>query len=298
MPALTDTQKQIGEHWNPARATRRRPHHLPVIRQYWSQLICGEPLDKMPEEAVIAAVRKRHPNRVFKHGVSIGCGTAAKETRILQRGLVERYTCYELSESRVAKGKALAEERGVADRIEFVIGDAFETAPTAEFDFVSWMESLHHMFDVPGALRWSKNALTDDGLLVVFEYAGPNKLQFNDEMLRIANGLRAMLPDAYFANCERTVSNPSLDWFEKYDPSEAVDSEAILPTLNAVFPQADVTSLGGLVVHAALKNAFGELIAHDSDDWALTKQMMQAEDYYRDIFPIKIFAIADASSPR
>jgi SAM-dependent methyltransferase len=250
------TLKQIGQHW---KAGSRPIHYngVPGINRFHNEILCGVQSSSHPDGARLW-LAKSFPGRVFRHAISVGSGAAAKEMHLLKAGLVERFTCFELSETRVSMGLAKAAELGLQQRISFRVEDAF-AADIEPVDLVHWQASLHHMFDVHAAVRWSRDILEPGGVFFMREFVGPTRMQFSAEALSAANQIRASLPASLFGQQPRLVRNIGLEWFAANDPSECADSANIVPAVRSLFPNADWRWLGGLVFFLACKGLCGEL---------------------------------------
>jgi ubiquinone/menaquinone biosynthesis C-methylase UbiE len=267
-----DLQQAIGEHWdNVTRTKEQAPRrdrwvYSDFVHSILNERIIGKRV-KGPNRGLNMALKTRLGDRVLGHGVSVGGGTGLKEMRLIKQGFVERFTIFDLSVYRIEQGVALAKESGLEDRVKFVRADPFESPPDTQYDFVHWQAALHHMFDVDHAVRWSREVLLPKGIMYVNEYVGPNRMQYSDEMVELASRIRALLPERYFSggrnpNVKRRCVRPKLETVVANDPSECVDSESILPSLRAHFPEMELWLQGGIGYSMALTN----LIANFDED--------------------------------
>ena len=88
--------------------------------------------------------------------------------------------------------------------------------------------ALHHVTALDHCLGQLAKALKPSGYLYVNDYMGPSRFQFTDVQLRLAREIPAKLPDR-FVRTRRIERCDPLALAED-DPSEAVHSDAILPT--------------------------------------------------------------------
>jgi SAM-dependent methyltransferase len=147
------------KHWSTAKTIPRTRWWMhPAILRHINALVCGRPVDG-PWAGLEQRMRELSPQGSFARGVSIGCGSASKELRLLRQGIVHHFDLFELSQERIAIGKAAAVRHGVADRVRFHVGDAFSLDLDDQYDLVYWNNALHHMFDVERALQWSRDRL-------------------------------------------------------------------------------------------------------------------------------------------
>ena len=163
-----------------------------VIRDI-NRRVIGTPYPEFSRGAV--ELGRRRPGDRYGVGISVGCGNGSKEIALVRDGVVGRMLGYDLAAARIAKARAKAQDLGFADRIEFRQADAFALHPGPEFDLVYWNNALHHMFDVPAALAWSRDVLKPGGLLLIDDFVGPSRMRFDDETLAFANAVRGLLPE-------------------------------------------------------------------------------------------------------
>lgn len=222
---------------------------------------------------VVQALVRSHLDASSPRAVSVGCGQAYREVGLLRAGLVDRFDLFEIAAEMRTAAAARAAEHGVTDRIALHDGD-FRTAD-GPYDLVLWASSLHHMLDVDEAIAWSRRVLRPGGLLLVQEYVGANRFQFPDEQLDLAEAFRAQLPERLRA--KRDPDKPPyparprvvpLEMILADDPTEAADSEQILPSLARHFPDATVWREGGVVYRIALTNLYHNFDLADPTDLA------------------------------
>lgn len=234
-------------------------------------------------------------------GLSVGCGNGAKEIALIRGDFVERMVCYDLAESRIVEARRMASELGISERIEFHTKDAFKLHDGPEFDFVYWNNALHHMFDVPGTLAWSRGLLRQGGLLLVDEYVGPSRMQFDDETIAYANAIRGLLPKRLLVGGKPgTFHDRSLsrEWFEARiakDPSEAVDSGRTLSAIRELFDRPVVRPTGGTIYYIALNSLFRNFDMAAAEDQEMLKQLLILDEIYTAARPENtIYAVAAA----
>ena len=289
---LSDKQKAIGKYWSKQTASKTtdavkwiRFWQIPRIVADINHRICGEFVDG-PSKGLIDRVRRDTGRAVFERAISIGCGGGIKEAQILTEGMAADFDLYELSESRIEIGKARARKLGIENRMHFHCADAFVELQDARecYDMIYWGDSLHHMFDVDDALAFCKRLLKPGGVLMLQEYVGPNHLQFTPRMLEIATGVRNLLPDRYLKHptepekaLPRRVIPTNLKGLLKRDPSEAADSENILPALRKHFPNATVVPLGGVIYFVALSDVLGNMDMQE--DAALLDTLLSLDEW-------------------
>lgn len=284
------TTRRIADHWD-----RRTLETQPARTSWWqsravkrhiNKLVCGEEYEGTGQ-GLVMELKRRLGGRVLRRGVSIGAGIGNKEMRFVRLGLVERFDLFELSSARVEKGRALAEDLGLGGQVSFHQADGFSAIEPESVDLVHWNNSLHHMLDVREAVRWSRRVLVPGGIFFLDDFVGPTRFQWSDRALAVATGARAILPGRYLKDPQSPpaeprylpikVRRPAPGRIARQDPSEAADSEAILPAVREIFPEADIQRTGGLVYHVALATILHNFDEEVPDDLSLLNLLLELD---------------------
>lgn len=268
---FTAGEERAGDHWDRMIAQAGGPPPRaawwtdpPTIRHI-NRLVCGEAIDGLHAGFHREIVKRLGPapGRV-RRAISVGCGAGGKELALLQTGAVGEFDCYDVSAEAVEAGRRLAREHGVGDRMRFHRADAFDAALGSDHDLVYWNNALHHMFDTHRAVAWSRERLGPGGLFAMDDYVGAPRFQHADAIMDWAALLLALLPDRLLAHWDaarattipRRPGRHDPQALATMDPSEAVDSQNILPAIRSVFPGAEIIRTGGTVYFIALCEAF------------------------------------------
>ena len=295
---LTKDHKTVGDYWSTRkRSTGNWWTNRMVIRDI-NRRVIGTPHAEISRGATELGARltEGRPRRL---GLSVGCGNGAKEITLIRSGFVERMLCYDLAETRIAQAEARAAEFGISERIEFHVADAFARHHAPAFDFVYWNNSLHHMFDVPAALAWSRDVLRPGGLLLIDEYVGASRMRFSDETLDYANAIRGLLPERILPADRRTAEHVlSREWFAARiarDPSEAVDAGRTLQAVADLFEAPVIRPTGGAVYFVALNGLFGHFDMAEPQDRTLLAHLLRLDEIHAAARPQEtIYAVAAA----
>ena len=291
MTDLSATDAQIGEHWDEhmrrkstlvGTQKKLRWASSRFVQGWLNKKICGVAI-KRPSRGLHQVLAKQLDGRKLPHGISIGGGVGIREMELVNEGIVERFTIYELSSVRIEEGQKLAARLGLTDRVEFVMGDGLKASAGKKYDLVHWHAALHHMFDTRAALRWSRDVLNPGGAMYLHEYVGPIRMQYTDEMLDWAMTMRAMIPSAYLTRpglpaIDLKITRLSAAEIAAKDPSECVDSENILPGLKEVFPDALLWTLGGVGYLIALKGLISRFDETKEEDCHWLNAIMTLDD--------------------
>lgn len=273
-------------HWNrfdaKEKPSRIRWWESQRIVRHVNRKICGSPLDEIGA-ALPALVSQRFPARVFEKAISVGCGVGFKEMMFVQAGLVDRFHLFELSQTRIRQGQALASKLGISDRITFHNRDGLSCDDVGSFDMVHWNHALHHMLDVDQAVIWSRDLLSERGIFVMDDFVGPSRMQWSDRTLRLATKVRSALPDRLLGDphhpgrrLSAKVTRPNRLALYLSDPTECADSGRILSSVAGRFSGAEIIPTGGVVYNLALMDAIHNL--DEFGDAALIDRLLRLDD--------------------
>lgn len=109
----------------------------------------------------------------------IGCGSGYPSLLMAQAFPHSRFYGFDVSEESLARARADAQRRGVAERVEFHRVSATELPATPKFDFITSFDAIHDMVDPRGALRAMRKALADDGTYLMVEIKAGDHLADN-----------------------------------------------------------------------------------------------------------------------
>lgn len=277
--------KYWSEHWSECDSKNASARDgwwkSPHIVRHVNKTICGEELEGWNAGPMKLLRQALSPDNTVEEALSVGCGLAHKEMDLLQEGLVQHFTCFDLSEEAIKIAKKHAEEKGLSDRILLLKEDFFASEyANKKYDMVFWDNSLHHMMNAVYAIEKSYDVLNKGGIFFCHDYVGKSRFQFSDMEMAIINGVRIMLPDPLFAGMERGtvipkyIPRPKLEYMMMVDPSEAADSESILPGIAKVFPEALVIPTGGLIYFKGLEG----ILRNIEDDSVLLEYLLSLDD--------------------
>ena len=247
-------------------ATERPPiywHTVPAVRAHWQKQITGG-LDQTIERYVVNEyLQGLRPCKAL----SVGCGAGRKEARWAQTGAFSIIDAYDLSPSSIASASGHAAELGISDRLNFSVADVRTLEiPASAYDVIFADNALHHFSPLAPVIARLRNALRPGGVLVLRDFVGPARFQWTDRQVAVAEGLLAFLPEAYrvrwgTGKVKRHVYRPGRLAMRMADPSEAAESDQILPLLKEQMRLVVRNDLGGTVLHLLLHD-----IAHHFQD--------------------------------
>jgi ubiquinone/menaquinone biosynthesis C-methylase UbiE len=158
--------------------------------------------------------------------------------------------------------------------------------PGGDYDAIFYNMSLHHMFHIDKALMETKKVLKPDGFLFINEYIGPNRFDFSAREKEVISSLYNLLPEKYrfslakenFGTIQKNITFSTPTQVADLDPSEAVCSAEIMPTVKKYFDIVEFNPIGGTVLQFLLQNIAGHFRKEDPDSIEVLNLLIQAED--------------------
>lgn len=267
--SLSTIQQRAAEHWRlhdrRKQSGIRRWWQSPPVLRFINELVAGKPSIGL-HDGFHELIARQSAGKPIIRAISVACGAGQKEMQLLRIGIVDHFDLYEVTESRIETGRKLAAEAGLSERACFHLADAFHANVRDDYDMVYWNNALHHMLDVEQAIDWSFDRLRDDGLFAMDDFVGPSRFQWLDRNLEIANRFLKCLPDRIFVHPDdsnrellRQVRRPTIEAMIAADPTEAADSERIIPSLMKKRPEAQIILSGGGVYLLALSDRLANM---------------------------------------
>lgn len=266
------TQLEVAAaYWNSIKPThgKARWWQWPRIISFQNELVCGKPLEGW-NAGLIMRLKERLGGRVLKQGVSIGCGNGSKEMALVQAGVVESFDLFEISDVRMKQGRELHARHGLQDRMRWHTKDglAHLESHTGSYDLVFWDNSLHHMMDTTRAVLLSYRALSRGGFFAMNDFVGATRFQWSERTLQYGSFLRASLPQHYLRKpsdpskqIPRVIVRPNFQRMIETDPSEAADSDNIIPAIKKHLPNPTIWNVGGAIYHIGLSDVLANFDA-------------------------------------
>ncbi|MEZ5963554.1 MAG: class I SAM-dependent methyltransferase [Planctomycetota bacterium] len=233
----------------------------PLVAAYTSLRASGTIVPHL--DVVIAEIRARTPPGA--RILSPGCGSGRKEAA-LARALPDRFVVAgDIAEAALQQGREHAAREGLRN-IEFVVQDFndIHLEPRSLAAIVG-MGALHHIENLEQFWAETRRALQPGGVVMGQEYIGPNRFQWTDAQVEEGDRvLRDIVPAEHKVVHARVVRTP-VEEIVSYDPSEAVRSIELLPTLReAGFELAGYASAGGALLQPVLNK---QIHTFDPRNW-------------------------------
>lgn len=228
---------------------------IPEVKADWNFKISGD--SSVTYEEYIA---KKYLNSDSKLTLlSVGCGEGLHERNFAKQFPFSKIVGIDISPQSIAKAKDYAKLEELT--IDYQAGDFTKmNFENQKFDVILFDSSLHHFSTIASFLKTTiQPLLNDDGIVVVFEFCGPNRLQWRFSQLRKVNQILANLPENYrkLTNTnwiKRKAYRPGILRMFLVDPSEAPDSENLQKALHQNFDIVEEVKLGWTIIQPLFKN--------------------------------------------
>jgi len=99
----------------------------------------------------------------------VGCGSGYPSILMAQAFPRSRFYGFDMSEESLARARTDAQQKEVADRVEFRRVSATDLPDNSKFDVITSFDAIHDMVDPCGVLRAIRRALADDGTYFMVE---------------------------------------------------------------------------------------------------------------------------------
>jgi 2-polyprenyl-3-methyl-5-hydroxy-6-metoxy-1,4-benzoquinol methylase len=256
---------------------------VPAVRQRWNEKVTGDP-DKIYEDYF---VEKYLQGRQGLSALALGSGIGSHERQLARHQAVfSSIKAYDIAPNLIRRANQLALEEGL-ENIEFICADVNEMNWGVEqYDLIFFHSSLHHFLNLDELIgQRIPAALKPDGLLLLNDYWGPDRLQWSVGQLQTINRLLKTFPARYARRfksrmIKRRVSGPGWVRMRISDPSEAAESSRIKPLLRTHFTTLEETPIGGNILMPLLKDIAHHFVDPDTEERTLLQECFAAEDEF------------------
>jgi len=191
-------------------------------------------------------------------GLFLGCmeGNPGPEMRAMETGLFTGIDVMDIAEGLLNKQYMISLQNKL-DGIKYIQQDFNKVMlKVNEYDVIWAIGTVHHVENLEHFFDQIKNALKKNGIFIMREYIGPNRMQFTDVQLNIVNDILSILPDRYKRNPDGFIKNntkkPDLKELIKKDPSESIRSQEIISVMEKNLVVVHLAYTGGTILHPLL----------------------------------------------
>ncbi len=255
---------------------------IPEVKQRENIRISGNK-DKTFDEYLVEYYLKEGKNLKL---LSVGCGVGNREIRFAESGIFEEVIGIDLSFDLIEEAQKKVLNKKLKN-IWFKQADFYKYHLESNyFDIILFHSSLHHFKQIDQIAKRISEALKTNGLLILNEYIGKNRLQFSKDRLSEMNKLLKTIPKEYKSRhltgfTKKRIYSPGLIRMIVSDPSEAVESETIQPVIHNHFDIIEEKKIGGDLLMMVLKDiAYHFVDPDDKTSKDVLYKLFEEEDRY------------------
>jgi ubiquinone/menaquinone biosynthesis C-methylase UbiE len=255
---------------------------IPQVRSRWNEKCTGDPNIEYEDYVVSKFFSEAKGLKML----SVGCGTGSRERKFAKYSNFDRIDGIDLAENQIEEARKLASDLNLGS-INYSVGDFINhDFNLGTYDLILFNSSLHHFNDIPNLLRAKVlPLLKDQGHLIIFEYVGPKRLQWTKFQLEFANKLLKELPSKYKTrynskSTKQRIYRPGLLRMLLIDPSEAIDSHSILPSIHKSFKIVEEKKIGWDISHLLFKDIAHNFLDDSTETHQLLLHLLEKEDDY------------------
>jgi ubiquinone/menaquinone biosynthesis C-methylase UbiE len=267
---------------------------IPQIRQKWNMLITGNP----QEDYANYIVKKYLSGKSSLKMLSLGCGSGSHEIKFAQYPHFSEITGIDIAPKLIDLANTNARKNGFTN-LKYRVANVYETTFNNDYyDIILFHSSLHHFDNLDILLGTRlKKALKQNSMIIIQEYVGPDRIQWTKEQLHEVNNILQSLPVKYrkrfrLNNTKTKAYRPGILRMRLSDPSEAVESSAILPVLHKHFSVMEEKALGGNFIMPLFKDIAHNFLDGTEETKNILNMIFEKEaDFLRTHAPDFVFGV-------
>ncbi|MCL1822041.1 MAG: class I SAM-dependent methyltransferase [Prolixibacteraceae bacterium] len=255
---------------------------VPQVRKRWNRMVTGNP-NILIDDYVVSRYFSGFQNIKL---LSPGSGDCSHEIFLAQHSFFEEITCIDIAENLLEKARMKSEELKLSN-LRFICDDVYKCKlPQEYFDVIWFNASLHHFRNQEHFVACRlKPLLRENGLLIINEYVGPNRLQFSRKQINAINVAISKIDREYRIRNGSTLvknhySGSGLLRMYLADPSECVDSGSIISVIRRNFQIVEEKPFGGNILMAALKDIAHHFMETNPRKLEILDDLFRLEDEF------------------
>ncbi len=266
--------------WNTIDNNSSNWWNVEAIQKRWNKLITNN--QDLEFEDYIA--EKYLTKKIKISLLSVGCGDGGHEIKFAGYPNVSHVTGIDIA---AAPLKA-AIEKAAGQNVHHITfeNSSFEKfIPKEKFDIILFHSSLHHFKNTAAILLKADKMLSDNGLVIIHEYTGPDMFQFGRSRKDLLNKIFKTVPSHLKSRLnskriKKSIYEPGIVRMYIADPSEACNSSAIMESLNRQFNVIEEKKLGGDILHFILKDIAHHFLPGNPEAVSTLQHLFNIEDDY------------------
>jgi ubiquinone/menaquinone biosynthesis C-methylase UbiE len=253
---------------------------IPRLRQRWNVLVSVD----ADSDHIDHFHRKYIAGRTGLHGLSLGCGNGAAVFRWLEKGGFAHILGIDITRSQIEAATETSRQKNVEHAARFCAADVhtLDFSPHS-IDCIFFDHAMHHFVRLDRLLPRIDTWLKPDGVLILSEYVGPRRFQWTHRQMSAGNKLLRMLPPRLrtwhdSGRVKNSIVRASQLRMYLGDPSEAIESDRIVPLLNQTFQPIELRPCGNTLMHPVLHGIAHHFCNNDAEAAEYLDQLIEGED--------------------
>lgn len=260
---------------------------IPAVKKRWNNMITGN--ENVTYEEYIS-------ENYFKENLklkvlSLGSGVCSHEIRLAELNPHWEIHCFDFSSELLRIAQQISDAKGLENIHYFPENIITYSFPEGEYDIVFFHASLHHFENIHDFFKNIVNkTLKENGHLIINEFVGNNRLQYSKIQIQWINKALQTIPKKY-----RKIFKTNLYKNHYYgsgilrmiiaDPSECVDSEAILPAIRENYSTIVEKKYGNNLLQSVFKEIAHHFLPAENQNLSpekqdILKKIFKFEDEY------------------
>lgn len=258
-------------------------YDLPYVLKYVQKNMTGDENVGYAGYVIEKFFRGRSGLRIL----SPGCGIGVKEFRFAKHPAVGRIDGFDIAPVRIAEARRRAAGMNLANA-NFFVGDIYDLQVGEPYDIVLFDGCLHHFDKLDCLMEKVMGCLKPDGLLVIFEFTGPNRYQFDAGHVETCNQALQLIPETHRTFLRSSLVKTKV-WAPGYlrmylsDPTEGIKAGEILPAIHGKFDVLEEKKIGGDLLAPVLKGTVHHYMEDDASNHILDRLFAFERNYLQGI---------------
>lgn len=256
---------------------------IPEVKERWNQKVSSSP-NKTYEEHIVDQYLKGKSNLKL---LSLGSGSCSHELNFARHSCFSEIKCIDLSDKLLKNAGETAKMENLKN-LFFEVSDVNKiNFPVGYYDIALFNSSLHHFQNIHKLIgQHIPQTLKEKGLLIINEYVGPNRLQWTKlQLTEINRILKHEIPTDKKRRLstgiiKHDVTGPGVIRMLITDPSEAIESENILPAIHSNFTTLEEKQIGGNILMLLFKDISHNFLEGSKENKGLLNHLFSLEDKF------------------
>ena len=209
----------------------------------------------------------------FKHALILNCGNGWVERELYDCGIILKATAVEYNIDLIMECNKKKETRDIT-YVQHDINTVFFQDST--FDLVINFAACHHIKDIEKVCNSIRSWLKPNGYFIHNDYIGPQRNQYSKQQWKQMNDVNNMISE----KARKSLGYPDVMGMIIDDPTEAINSNSIIPVVYEFFNIDYHSQSGGAVAYELLTHNDKLFNLEIKQRELIVKKIMQKDSEY------------------